>query len=90
MEVELQGTAQLMFRLSEGNIAAIEANYYINSLVSLKNNIIVVCNELVPVKTVNTERVLRTGVLLNSSYKPIIKMVIIYSKFALYTGIGCL
>ncbi len=24
------------------------------------------------------------------SYKPIIKMVIIYYKFALYTGIGCL
>ncbi len=67
MEVELQGTAQLMFRLSEGNIATIEANYYINSLVSLKNNIIVVCNELVPVKTVNTEeRGLQTGLLLNS------------------------
>ncbi len=66
MEVELQGAAQLMFRLSEGNIAAIEANYYINSLVSLKNNIIVVCNELA-VKTVNTEEgVLQTGLLLNS------------------------
>ena len=39
-----------MFRHSEGNIVSIEANYHINSLVSLKNNVFVICNELVPVK----------------------------------------
>ncbi len=50
MEIELQDAAQLMFRHSESNIILIEANYHINSLVSLKNNIMVVCNEIVPVK----------------------------------------